>query len=160
LPAACRTRIAVSDPRSGGSAEYRDHLLLADICDLDALRRTVKGDCLIYLAAVHRDDVRPLSLYEEVNVKGTQNLCAVAEEKGIQRIIFASSVAVYGFAPPNTVEDGEIDPFNEYGRTKYAADKMLRDWQVKEPQLRSLTIIRQTVVLGPGNRGNIYNLLR
>ena len=28
-----------------------------------------------------------------------ENRCQVAEEKGIERIIFANSVAVYGFAP-------------------------------------------------------------
>ena len=84
----------------------------------------------------------------------------MAEEKGIEHIIFASSVAVYGFAPPDTGEDGSINPFNDYGRTKHAAEQVLRAWQAKAPARRMLTIIRPTVVFGPGNRGNVYNLLR
>jgi GlcNAc-P-P-Und epimerase len=142
------------------AGEFRERVLETDIRDLEALRRGIEGDCLIHLAAVHRDDVRPLSLYDEVNVEGTRNLCQVAEEKGIDRIVFASSVAVYGFAPPETGEDGAIAPFNDYGRTKYAAEEVLRAWHAAAPERRSLTIIRPTVVFGPGNRGNVYNLLR
>ena len=126
------------------SPEYSDRHRKVDIRELEALRQAVEGDCLIHLAAVHRDDVRPRSLYDEVNVKGTENLCQMAEEKGIERIIFASSVAVYGFAPPNTGEDGSINPFNDYGRTKYAAEQVLRAWQAKAPARRVLTIIRPT----------------
>jgi len=36
----------------------------------------------------------------------------------------------------------------------------LRAWQQLDPAVRSLTIIRPTVVIGPGNRGNVFNLLR
>lgn len=158
LLAARRIPFTIVDRVAAG--EFRDRLLEADIRDFEALRRSIEGDCLIHLAAVHRDDVRPLSLYDEINVEGTRNLCRVAEEKGINRIVFASSVAVYGFAPPETGEDGAIAPFNDYGRTKYAAEEVLRTWHAAAPGHRSLTIIRPTVVFGPGNRGNVYNLLQ
>ena len=130
-----------------------------DICDIDALRRHMQGETVIHLAAVHRDDVRPRSRYHEVNVTGTGNIARIAREKGIERIVFASSVAVYGFAPPDTGEDGAINPFNDYGRTKFAAEEILREWQREDSARRSLTIIRPTVVFGPGNRGNVFNLL-
>lgn len=130
----------------------------ADLRDADRLAQVVKGQCIFHLAAVHRDDVRPISLYDDVNVQGTRNLCAAAEANGIERIVFASSVAVYGFAPKDTDEGGEISPFNDYGRTKAEGEKVLHAWQAADPTRRSLTIIRPTVVFGPGNRGNVYNL--
>lgn len=130
-----------------------------DILDQSQLTQSLSGDTIIHLAAEHRDDVRPTSLYEQVNVEGTRNLCRAASLRGISRIVFTSSVAVYGFAPPGTGEDGAINPFNEYGRTKYAAEQVLRAWAAEDPA-RSLTIIRPTVVFGPGNRGNVYNLFR
>ena len=40
---------------------------IADIRDVDALRKVVDGDVIINLAAEHRDDVTPRSLYDEVN---------------------------------------------------------------------------------------------
>lgn len=130
-----------------------------DILDRDRLTQSLTGDTIIHLAAEHRDDVRPASLYEQVNVEGTRNICRAATLRRINRIVFTSSVAVYGFAKPGTGEDGVIDPFNEYGRTKYAAEQVLRAWASDDPA-RSLTIIRPTVVFGPGNRGNVYNLFR
>jgi nucleoside-diphosphate-sugar epimerase len=115
---------------------------------------------IINLAAEHRDDVRPLSLYEDVNVGGAKNVCAVAQEKGIKTIIFTSTVAVYGFAPIGTDERGQIAPFNSYGRTKYEAEQICKAWQADAPNERTLVIIRPTVVFGEQNRGNVYNLLR
>jgi NAD dependent epimerase/dehydratase family enzyme len=79
------------------------------------------------------------------------------EGKGINKIIFTSTVAVYGFAEPGTDESGAINPFNEYGRTKFEAEEKLRVWQNKGEN--SLIIVRPTVIFGEGNRGNVFNLL-
>lgn len=67
---------------------------------------------------------------------------------------------MYGFAPADTGESGEIDYFNDYGRTKWEAEKVFRAWQAEEPEMRTLVIVRPTVVFGEQNRGNVYNLLR
>ena len=143
------------------SALYPLQSLCGDVRSLDELRGSLPSCCtLVNLAAEHRDDVRPVSLYDEVNVQGAQNLCEVAREKGIERIVFTSTVAVYGFAPPGTDESGEIKYFNDYGRTKWLAEEVYREWQAEDPQRRSLVIIRPTVVFGEQNRGNVYNLLR
>ena len=97
--------------------------------------------------------------YYSTNVEGARILCDICEEKGIDKIVFTSSVAVYGFAPPRTGENGAIDPFNEYGRTKALAEDVYREWREKDPENRSLIIVRPTVVFGESNRGNVYNLL-
>lgn len=132
---------------------------IADICNKMKLKGFLKGDTVINLAAVHRDDITDMSMYYSVNVEGAKTLCAVCEELEINKIIFTSSVAVYGFAERETGEDGKINPFNEYGRTKALAEEVYRSWQEKDPQNRRLVIVRPTVVFGEGNRGNVYNLL-
>jgi nucleoside-diphosphate-sugar epimerase len=76
-----------------------------------------------------------------------------------KKIIFTSSVAVYGFAPLGTDETGKINYFNDYGRTKWYAEEKYRQWLVSDSE-NSLTIIRPTVIFGEQNRGNVYNLLR
>jgi nucleoside-diphosphate-sugar epimerase len=83
-----------------------------DICNIDDLRATLTGDTVIHLAAEQRDDVSPISRYQDVNVKRTENVAAVARETGINRIVLTSSVAVYGFAPTDTGEAGAINLFN------------------------------------------------
>ena len=101
----------------------------------------------------------PISLYDEVNVDGSENICKVADEFGIKRQIFTSSVAVYGFAPRGTDETGELNYFNDYGRTKALAEEKYSNWFDDSPG-KSLTIIRPTVVFGRDNRGNVYNLFK
>lgn len=143
------------------SYSFPQLVMLGDIRSMDDLRNAIRpGATIVNLAAEHRDDVRPLSLYQEVNVEGARNLALVAAEKNVPRILFTSSVAVYGFAPVSTSESGAIAPFNDYGRTKYEAEMLLRDWHAAAPDFRSLFIIRPTVVFGERNRGNVYNLLR
>ena len=140
------------------SNQFPEKCEIGDVRDVDTLRQTVSGDVVVNLAAVHRDDVRDKSEYQRTNVDGAENIAKVCEEKGIEKIVFTSTVAVYGFAEPGTGEDGDISPFNEYGRTKFEAEKKLRAWQSKGQ--KSLLIIRPTVIFGEGNRGNVFNLLK
>jgi len=131
----------------------------ADVRDADRLREACRGcDVLYNLAAEHRDDVEPLELYRTVNVDGARNTCAAAEALGIRKLIFTSTVAVYGFPVGEIDESAPPNPFNEYGRTKLEAEKIFLAW-AKRAGDRSLTIVRPTVVFGPGNRGNVYVLL-
>jgi len=165
------TRLCLRLTESGGtrfqiidktrSQTFGDVTSIADVRSMEALRAVVpKGAVIVNLAAEHRDDVSPRSLYDEVNVQGARNICAVAREKQVRCIVFTSSVAVYGFAPLGTDESGTINPFNDYGRTKYEAEQVLRAWQEEAPATRTLVIVRPTVVFGENNRGNVYNLLR
>jgi len=143
------------------STSFPDKHKFADVRNIESLRSTInEGSLLINLAAEHRDDVKPLRLYQEVNVNGAKNICNVARDKKVKTIIFTSSVAVYGFAPIGTNESGAIIPFNEYGRTKYEAEKIFLAWQNESASDRTLVILRPTVVFGEKNRGNVYNLLR
>ena len=143
------------------SKAFPDRTKIADVRSADALRATISEDAVIIsLAAEHWDDVRPLSLYNDVNVGGAGNICTVAREKNVRTIIFTSTVAVYGFAPVGTDESGQIAPFNEYGRSKYQAEQVYMAWQAEAPDSRTLVIVRPTVAFGEQNRGNVYNLLR
>lgn len=139
------------------SQRFAEKCKLADVRDIDSLRKTITGDVVVHLAAVHRDDIRDKSEYYHTNVDGTENVSQVCSEKGIKKIVFTSSVAVYGFAKPGTDEAGVIAPFNEYGRTKYEAEEKLRVWHKKGGN--DLIIVRPTVIFGEGNRGNVFNLL-
>lgn len=135
--------------------------VLADVRSVEALKSAIsENSILINLAAEHRDNVKPLSLYDDVNVKGAKNLCLVATNKNVKTIVFTSSVAIYGFTKINTNESGKINPFSDYGRTKWKAEQVYKEWQAEDPENRTLVIIRPTVVFGERNRGNVFNLLK
>lgn len=115
---------------------------------------------IVLLAAEHRDDVSPTSLYYDVNVEGTRNVLSAIDNLGIKNIVFTSSVAVFGLNKTNPDESYSVDPFNHYGKSKWQAEAVLREWFNKDPENCSLTIIRPTVIFGERNRGNVYNLLK
>lgn len=131
---------------------------IADVRDVSSLRQAMSGDVVVNLAAVHRDDIWDKSEYYTTNVEGAKNVAKICTEKEITKIIFTSSVAVYGHTTYETSEDGATNPFNEYGKTKLLAENELREWN--NARANSLIIVRPTVIFGEGNRGNVYNLLR
>ncbi|MBU2888857.1 NAD-dependent epimerase/dehydratase family protein [Celeribacter halophilus] len=131
---------------------------IADVRNINSMRNAITGDVVVNLAAVHRDDIRDKLEYHRTNVGGAENVAKVCSEKGIKKIVFTSSVAVYGFAEPGTGENGAIRPFNDYGKTKFEAEEKFREWQISSDN--NLIIVRPTVIFGEGNRGNVYNLFK
>ncbi len=138
---------------------YENHFYM-DVEDKKSLEQLEFCSSIINLAAVHRDDIQPISRYDDVNVTGAKNICDAARKHGIKKIIFTSSVAIYGFAPEDTDESGSANYFNDYGRTKFLAENVFKEWLNEDPINRTLVIVRPTVIFGEGNRGNVYNLLK
>jgi len=139
---------------------YKRITQIVDIRDKKQLKFNKDSKCVILLAAEHRDDVQPISLYYDVNVNGTQNVLDIMDNKGITNLIFTSSVAVYGLNKNNPDEYHIHDPFNHYGKSKWLAEEVIKTWYDKNPNNKSVTIIRPTVIFGERNRGNVYNLLK
>ncbi len=142
------------------SSTYPDLRLDADVRLFDTLLSAcLECDTIINLAAAHRDDIRPISLYYDTNVTGARVTCQVAEKLGIKTIIFTSSVAVYGHQHGEPDETSPHQPIGPYGETKSQAETVYKDWHAKDPVNRTLIIIRPTVIFGQGNRGNVHNLM-
>lgn len=143
------------------SEKYNDITTIQDIREKNLEHvLPINTETVVLLAAEHRDDVSPISLYYEVNVNGTRHVLDAMDKQGIRNIIFISSVAVYGLNKKNPDEQFPPDPFSHYGKSKWQAENVLREWQHKDPPNKSLTIIRSTVAFGENNQGNVHNLLR
>lgn len=133
----------------------------ADIRNFDEIKLSQGNNtCVVHLAAEHKDDVYPISHYYDVNVKGTKNVLEKMDEVGLKSLIFTSSVAIYGLNKMNPSENHPKDPFNHYGKSKWEAEKVIQEWYGKNPEGKSVTIIRPTVIFGERNRGNVFNLLK
>lgn len=141
------------------SQKYPELTDLGDVRTVnDIIKVSEKMDVIYNLAAEHRDDVTPLSLYHDVNVEGARNVVRAAEINNVKSIVFTSTVAIYGLNKDCPDETFPAEPFNEYGRTKWEAEKIFNAW-ANSDATRNLTIVRPAVVFGEGNRGNVYNLI-
>lgn len=139
---------------------YNDLTVIGDVRDPENMESGLKdADVVILLAAQHRDDVSPVSLYYDTNVGGMKTTLEAMEKNNCKRIIFFSSVAVYGLNKKNPDENHPADPFNHYGKSKWQAEEVLREWYKSHPDW-NIGIIRPTVIFGERNRGNVYNLLK
>lgn len=139
---------------------YPEITEIANVLDKGRLISLLRNtDLVVLLAAEHRDDVAPTSLYYDVNVGGMRNTLEAMAINGIKRIIFTSSVAVYGLNKENPSETFPSDPFNHYGKSKWEAELVLQNWYQSHTDW-SINILRPTVIFGERNRGNVYNLLR
>lgn len=135
--------------------------VFVDITKAETIKERInRFDSIILLAAEHRDDVYPITKYYDTNVQGTQNVLDEMDRVGCKHLIFTSSVAVYGLNKVNPDENHPVDPFNHYGKSKWEAEKVIKAWYDKNPDGKSVTIIRPAVIFGEKNRGNVYNLLR
>jgi len=138
-----------------GHPGYVDITIPETLCS-----KIAPDDVVVLLAAEHRDDVKPTSMYYTTNVEGTSNVLREMDKVGCQRLVFTSSVAVYGLNKECPSEGSSADPFNHYGKSKWQAEKVIKEWYEKDPESKSVNIIRPTVIFGEKNRGNVYNLLR
>jgi nucleoside-diphosphate-sugar epimerase len=135
----------------------KDAFILGDIREKEKCKQLlVNTDILIHLAAEHKDVGITEEQYFNVNEKGTQILLDVCSEFKTNKMIFTSSVAVYGksVADDNT----EPEPVNFYGKSKLAAEKVIEKWT--ENSGNKAIILRPTVVVGKYNVANIFNLVR
>lgn len=138
---------------------YPEITKIGNVLDLDRLTELLSGtELVVLLAAEHKDNVEPSTLYYNVNVEGMRNTLIAMKRNNISRLIFTSSVAIYGLNKFNPAETRPADPFNDYGRSKWLAERTLQEWYITHPQW-NIDIIRPTVIFGEGNRGNVYNLL-
>jgi nucleoside-diphosphate-sugar epimerase len=130
-----------------------------DLLNKDAVDDVLTGcDMIIHLAAAHHDFGVSREEFFRVNLEGTRNILGCAERAGIKKIIFYSTVAVYGNATEPADEKTPPCPVSPYGESKLAAEAAVERWVLQDTS-RSAVIIRPAVVFGPENYANMYNLI-
>jgi GlcNAc-P-P-Und epimerase len=148
----------LNKPADRIKSEYRK----GDIRVKSDIETAVKGksiDYIISLAAKHHDFGIGHDEYFDTNEDGTKILCSVASEYNIKKIVFYSSVAVYGIRPEISNENLKPAPDSPYGASKLAGEEVLKKWQSEDPS-RTVIIIRPTIVFGAYNVANMFNLIR
>lgn len=92
---------------------------------------------------------RPLHTYEQ-NVTGTAALLAVMADRGVDKVVFSSSAAVYGTPSVDLVtESTPCSPQSPYGESKLIGEWLLRDQGIAVGLKH--TSLRYFNVVGSGN---------
>lgn len=148
-----RVRTVSRHSSPGLSAE--EHIA-ADICDGEKIKRALSGaDVIVHMAAllhVNRPAAENVREYHRVNVGGTENVLSSAGPQA--RIVYMSSIAVYGYAASEGVlatEQTETRPDTVYGETKLRAEQLVL--------AAGGTALRLAAVYGAHVKGNYRRLL-
>jgi UDP-glucose 4-epimerase len=104
-------------------------VVIGDVLDRQALISACEGiDAVIHLAAkkaVGESVDNPLKYYEN-NVGGILNLLAAMSLKGVKKIVFSSTAAVYAPSEKLSIrEDDLTEPLSPYGQTKLLSEKLI-----------------------------------
>jgi nucleoside-diphosphate-sugar epimerase len=135
------------DPASRGwtKTEYRR----GDVLDRASVERLVDGaDVVVHLAFIilgAGEDTR------HINVEGSRNVFEAAAQAGAQRLVYASSVAAYGFPDVEGLLDEEM-PATGHERHPYSAHKAEVERVLDDALAGSETgayVFRPCIVAGP-----------
>ncbi len=136
---------------SGWAADAGAQTVEGDIRDYDAVRSAAAGVQLIYhLAALTKPDSLRSSSLHEVNVGGTRNIARAALEDRVGRLVYVSSVAVYGrrISRHGINEESPKRSDSPYSKSKLQAEQLLLSCQ--ETDGLPVVIARTGNVFGPG----------
>lgn len=134
---------------------------VGDVCDARAVRSAVAGvDVAVHLAALlHQfENVGALTArFERVNIGGTENIVQAATAEGVKRLVFLSTIAVYG-PSDGLIMDERTPPRPDtvYAETKLAAEQLVLAARTSGGPIG--TVLRAAAVYGPRVRGNYRRL--
>lgn len=116
--------------------KYKEKIILidGDFGNKNLLEKTFKKykfDAVVHLAAkkyIPESFVIPM-VYEEVNVNYTKELLAIMEKFDVKKIVFPSSISVYGNAVHTPTNENEpLNPMSKYAQTKIDGENLIKEW--------------------------------
>jgi nucleoside-diphosphate-sugar epimerase len=137
--------------------------LQGDVTDRSVACTALQGaESVIHLAALLHVVNPPPALqdqYERINVGGTANVVAAAVQAGVRRLVFFSTIAVYGRSGGRILTEDTLPcPDTFYARTKLAAEKIVLDAKGADGG-RMGTVLRLGTVYGGRVKGNYHRLV-
>jgi dihydroflavonol-4-reductase len=134
-----------------------------DITNIESMRNAMRGsDVVFHIAGWYQFGPRSRGVAEKVNVDGTRNVLGLAHELGIPKIVYTSTVGIYGDTHGQLINENTpipTGPFNsEFERTKWLAHV-----QVALPLIARgapIVIVLPGGIYGPGDSSMVGDLMR
>lgn len=127
-------------------------------------QKALKGvDTIIHLAArahiLQEQAINVEAEFFKVNTEGTANLVKQSIQAGVKHFIFISSIgAMATLSNQPLTETSSCQPNTPYGYSKLQAEHALIS--LTSQSSMTWTILRPTLVYGPGNPGNMERLIK
>ena len=138
----------------------REHISLDT--DIDIRPHLTGVDAIVHCAArVHvlqEDAENPAEAFVRANTEATRLMAQQAEEKGVKRFVFLSSIGVLGnrTAAGAPFDENTVPrPHSDYARSKWLAEHYLQ-----EHTKMQVVILRPPLVYGAGVKANFLKLLK
>jgi nucleoside-diphosphate-sugar epimerase len=126
----------------------------------DALAPALRGfEAVIHSASVVHRPGAPLDEYERFNREGTRSLVDACHQAGVRRLVFLSSIKVYGEEPPGTIDESTpVAPDPGYAATKLDAERIVLE-AAKSHGVSGI-VLRLCPVFGRGDKGNVRTVIQ
>jgi dihydroflavonol-4-reductase len=138
-------------------------LVEGDLSDAEPIRRGMEGcDSVFHVAAVYKVGI-PKSEHEamyDANVHGTERVLDAAVDAGVGRIVYVSTVNVFGNTRGEVVDESYERPgdgyLSYYDETKYLSHQIARDRIGKGAPV---VIVQPGGVYGPGDHSELGTMI-
>ena len=133
-------------------------IVKGDIADGAPMQGALEGvDCVFHLAAklhINNPSSALRDEYRQANVEGTRRLAEAAKGAAVRRLVFFSTINVYGATRPGEVKDeaSPLNPDSLYAETKVEGERIVLD-------SLPAVVLRLAAVYGPRMKGNYPRLL-
>jgi nucleoside-diphosphate-sugar epimerase len=134
-----------------------------DITNIESMRNAMRGsDVVFHMAGWSRYGRNKQAMAEKVNVDGTRNVLGLAYELGVPKIVYTSTVAIYGNTHGQLVNESTPIPSGPF-LTEYDRTKWLAHMQVALPLIARgapIVIVLPGGVYGPGGDSLVGEFMR
>jgi dihydroflavonol-4-reductase len=156
--------VVVLARRPEKAAELDAEVVQGDLSDADAIRRGVEGaQAVFHIAADYRVGMDPSKRdsMRDSNVAGTERVLDAAADAGVEKIVYVSTVNVFGNTNGQTVDESyrrdEANGFvSTYDETKYRAHLIAEQ---RAAQGAPVVIVQPGLVYGPGDHAIVGELI-
>ena len=139
------------------------HVAHGDILDAPSLRAGMAGcDVVFHLAAWYKTGAADWRSAEPINVNGTRNVLQAAFDLDIPKIVYTSTVAVFGNTHGKMADETYESPSGPF-LTEYDRTKWLAHYKVAEPLIEEgapIVIVMPGGVYGPGDTSLLGEMMR
>jgi nucleoside-diphosphate-sugar epimerase len=157
---ACLVR---SPEKAAKLSELGCELVSGDLGDTEAIRRGMEGcDAVVHAAAMYEVGI-PAKQHPamwEANVAGTERVLNAAREAGVAKLVYVSTVGIFGNTHRQVVDESYEHPGREftsyYEETKLEAHRVAK--RIIEDGLPGV-IVQPGGVYGPGDTSQVADLL-